>query len=72
MLLSWQVEDDGSLSGLVVHMWNIIIHFETTSIKSDNSLAHLMQCYICYISNKSHYIRIFINLQIYEQVSLKM
>ena len=50
MLLSWQVDDAGSLSGLVVHMWNIIIHSETTAITSDNSLAHLMHHVICVIS----------------------
>ena len=50
MLLSWQVDDDCSLSGLVVHMWNIIIHSETTFITSDNSLAHLMYHVVYFIS----------------------
>ena len=49
MLLSWQTDDDGSLNGLVVHMWNIIIHSETTSI---TPCLFDASCYICYISNK--------------------
>ena len=39
MLLSWQVDDDGSLNGLVVHMWNVFIRSEITSITSENSLT---------------------------------
>ena len=67
MLLSWQTDDDGSLNGLVVHMWNIIIHSETTSITPDNSLVYLMHhvIYVIFL------IRAII-LQIYEQVSLKV
>ena len=49
-VISSQVDDDGSLSGLVVHMWNIIIHSEVTFITSGNSLAHMMHHVIYVIS----------------------
>ena len=39
MVLRWQTDDNGSSSGMVVHMWKIIIHSEITSITSNNSLA---------------------------------
>ena len=48
--LSWQVDDDGSLSGLVVHMWNLFIRSEIASITPENSFTPLMH-HVIYVTS---------------------
>ena len=51
MSLSLQVDDDGTLSGLMVHNWNIFIRSKISSITSDNGLAHLMH-HVIYVTSQ--------------------